>query len=215
MELYQVFQSSYNKITKTDYANSPDTAASAAAFTSDMYAADSRFFPFDTRPGAAVGNNAVGALKCDKAEMAADPRQWYTDPSSGMYSDPALYYHTAPPDQEWGSAAAYHPQAHYSPDPLAYTNSSVAAYGASAPIAAAVSPPAVASSPGPYSRSSAPPLDDAINVFRNHLDFTQVRYIYTTARYCLHVFIEMQLIVPTAPENLGWFQYRSPSYRET
>ncbi len=60
MELYQVFQSSYNKIAKTDYVAGSDSAAVASAFTSDMYAADSRFFPFDTRPGVAVTSAGAG-----------------------------------------------------------------------------------------------------------------------------------------------------------
>jgi len=176
MELYQVFQSSYNKITKTDYAAAAvDTAAAsgAAAFNSaDMYAADSRFFPFDTRPGA-----GGGAIKCDKTEMS-DPRQWYADPSSGgMYSDPALYYAAAAQDQEWGaSTAAYHPHAHYSPDPALYANAAVGAYGGGA-VSAAVSPPVAGGSPGPYGRGSVPPLDETVNLFRNHLDFSQVPVI--------------------------------------
>ena len=175
MELYQVFQSSYNKIAKTDYVSS---AESSTAFTSpDMYAADSRFFPFpfDTRPAATAADG--GASKSDKSDMV-DPRQWYTDPSAAMYSDPALsYYHTGPPDLEWGSGVAapttaYHPHVHYSPDPAAYAAppTVVGGFGSSAPTAA-VSPPAVLSSPEQYNRGAGPPLDDAINVFRNHLEF--------------------------------------------
>lgn len=188
MELYQVFQSSYNKIAKADYVAGPESAAVASAFTSaDMYAADSRFFPFDTRPGAAVAgtgaaiSEAAAAAKCDKNDMLVDPRQWYTDPSL-MYSDPALYYHTTPPDQEWGpgvvastTAAAFHPHAHYSPDPAAaYATEQpavVSGFGSGGSSAPAVSPPAVVSSPGPYSRGTETSLDGAINVFRNHVDF--------------------------------------------
>ena len=46
LDLYQVFQTSYNKIAKSEFPRGdyPDPA-------SDVYQPDSRFFPFDTSSG--------------------------------------------------------------------------------------------------------------------------------------------------------------------
>ena len=78
MDLYQVFQSSYNKITKHEYT---EPYASAHEHYSD-----SRYFPLEARP------------QC-KSEKVVDERQWYGD--STHYPDPSAYY-SAPVEQDWG-----------------------------------------------------------------------------------------------------------------
>ena len=82
MDLYQVFQSSYNKITKNEYSCSEPYNAPSH----DLYQPESRFFPFDARSQG----------KCEKP---GDERQWYGE--SPVYPDPSVYY-PVPPEQDWG-----------------------------------------------------------------------------------------------------------------
>ena len=88
MELYQVFQSSYNKITKNEFPSSETYPSSHEA-----YQPDSRFFPFEARHQG----------KCEKP----DERQWYGE--SPLYTDPSGYYPAAHPEQDWGGYPHYQP----------------------------------------------------------------------------------------------------------
>ena len=60
IDLYQVFQSSYNKITKNEYSSSGEGEAYPPPH--ELYPPDSRFFPFDTRLQG----------KCEKGEERGD-----------------------------------------------------------------------------------------------------------------------------------------------
>ena len=103
MELYQVFQSSYNKIAKPGEGNGgfppqqPDM----------VYQPDSRFFPFDT------------SGKCDKQE-GGDGRQWAAAsyeagglPGLTGYPDHSLYYGQEPPDWAGYSSYSFSPHHHH------------------------------------------------------------------------------------------------------
>ena len=61
MDLYQVFQSSYNKITKSESRPASESYGGTGA---DIYQPESRFFPFDT-----------SSTKQEKTE-AGDSRHW-------------------------------------------------------------------------------------------------------------------------------------------
>ena len=160
LELYQVFQSSYNKITN------PDT----------VYPPDSRFFPFDT--GAA-------ATKAEKQEPG-DPRQWPhgafgdhgSSPGGGMlssplYTDQSLYYQESP-GSDWGYSGYPSPgfssHHHY---PAHYTSHSPSAssYHARQPAAPSPLSPLSGAGAGAGAGQHAQPLDEAINILRSHVDF--------------------------------------------
>jgi len=92
MDLYQVFQTSYNKIAKADFPRGD------VYQTGDVYQPDSRFFPFDT--------TSASGTKSEKQDTT-DMRHWtsYGDSSlnhisSPGYPDPSLYYGEQPGD--WG-----------------------------------------------------------------------------------------------------------------
>ena len=112
MDLYQVFQTSYNKIAKTEFPRGD------VYQTGDVYQPDSRFFPFDT--------TSASTTKSEKQDTT-DLRHWtsYGDIPSHGYPDPSLYYQDQP-SQDWGysgytsafpaSSSQYHhsPQSSYS-----------------------------------------------------------------------------------------------------
>jgi len=184
MELYQVFQSSYNKIAKPEFARNE-----AYPPSSDLYQPDSRFFPFDTTHHAQP--------KTEKHE--GDMRHWsFPDPSGSLgsppgyhdkamppfpgyhekslYSDPSLYYGQDPPD--WSSGYSAYPPG-FSPAIAQGTGHFPAGTSSYSPA-----PPTPVQSPAPYtSRGPAingtqpvpqtQNLDDAINILRNHVDFPQ------------------------------------------
>lgn len=110
MELYQVFQSSYNKITKNEF---PTTETYPSAH--EAYQPDSRFFPFDTR-------------QQGKSEKS-DERQWYSEPPN--FADPNPYYAATHAEQDW-SAAGYPP--HYQPaeHPLPFVESAAGGFSPAA-----------------------------------------------------------------------------------
>jgi len=180
MELYQVFQSSYNKIAKSEFPrNEPYSPP-------DIYQPDSRFFPFESTP------------KTEKHE--SDIRHWssFTDPSGSLgsppgyhdkaipslptytekslYTDPSFYYGQEPPD--WSSGYSSYPP---TLPPGVAQNSSHFPPGTSGYSPA---PPTPVQSPTPYTPRGASGstgqgvpqtqnLDDAINILRNHVDFPQ------------------------------------------
>jgi len=179
MELYQVFQSSYNKIAKTEFPRNE------AYPPPDIYQPDSRFFPFDTTP------------KSEKHE--SEMRHWsFPDPSGGLgsphgyhdkampplpgyhekslYSDPSLYYGQEPP--EWSTGYSTYPSA-FSPSVAQGPGHFPSGTSSYSPA-----PPTPVQSPTPYPPRGAPGsvtqpvpqtqnLDDAINILRNHVDFPQ------------------------------------------
>lgn len=137
LELYQVFQSSYNKITKNEFG-----ASETFNTSQELYPPDSRLLPFDARHQG----------KCEKIN---EDREWYGD--SSTYPDPSSYYPSSG-EQDWSVGGGY--SSHYStdqPNPLHYPE---AGGGYASPQ---------------YSRQTAQPhhLDDAINILRNHVDFSQ------------------------------------------
>jgi len=175
MELYQVFQSSYNKIAKSEFPRNEPYPST------DLYQPDSRFFPFET-----------AAPKSEKNEN--DLRHWssFPDPTGSLgsppgyhdkaatlpgyhdkslYPDPSFYYGQDPPD--WGSGYPGYPPS-FPPG---------AAQGSGHCTGYSPAPPTPVQSPSPYTPrgATAPPhpvpqtqnLDDAINILRNHVDFPQ------------------------------------------
>ena len=137
MDLYQVFQTSYNKIAKTDFPRGD------VYQTGDVYQPDSRFFPFDT--------TSASGTKSEKLDTT-DMRHWapYGDISSHGYPDQPLYYQD---QSDWG-----------------YSNTS---YPASFPSSSQYqhSPQSSYSTP----TSSRPPIDQAINILRGQVDFSQAQ----------------------------------------
>ena len=148
MDLYQVFQSSYNKITKAEVVR-PTTEGYGAA---DTYQPDSRLFPFDTNT----------MTKQEKTETG-ESRQWpgfagsgdmiASHAGAGAYPDQSLYYQDS---GDWGYSGypAYHPYPGYSSPPSSY-------------------PPR----PGPLSPVNGghqtQNLDEALHLLRGHVDFPQ------------------------------------------
>jgi len=180
MELYQVFQSSYNKIAKSEFPRN-DTYPPP-----DIYQPDSRFFPFDTAPKSEKHDGELrhwssfpdpaGSLGSPPGyhDKAIPPLPGYHEKS--LYPDPSFYYGQEPP--EWSSGySAYPPgfppgvpqgSGHFPPGTAGYSPA----------------PPTPVQSPTHYTSrgaSSAPTqavpqtqnLDDAINILRNHVDFPQ------------------------------------------
>ena len=148
IDLYQVFQSSYNKITKNEYSSSGEGEAYPPPH--ELYPPDSRFFPFDTRLQG----------KCEKGEERG-AGGWYAD-SPAYTPDSAIYYPNPSGEQEWGGG--YPP--HYPPElSPALHYQAEAGFGSSAGGGAAS-----------YARPPAQihQLDDAINILKGHVDLTQV-----------------------------------------
>lgn len=151
MDLYQVFQSSYNKITKAEVVR-PTTEGYGAA---DTYQPDSRFFPFDT--------NTMTKQEKTEAPGPGESRQWpgfagggdmiASHAGAGAYPDQSLYYQDS---GDWGYSGypAYHPYPGYSSPPSSY-------------------PPR----PGPLSPVNGghqtQNLDEALHLLRGHVDFPQ------------------------------------------
>ena len=164
LDLYQVFQTSYNKIAKSEFPRGdyPDPA-------SDVYQPDSRFFPFDTSSGHG-GQGEHSASKSSKLDPTDMRPHWssYGDSSSssqlstvgpGYGPDPSLYY-----QEDWGySSQLYpgHPGHHYHP----------AGYGGSSQPSPQSSYPGPARPP-PSSQHTQ--IDEAINMLRSQVDFSQV-----------------------------------------
>ena len=160
MDLYQVFQSSYNKITKSELRQ--DSGAEGYSAGGDIYQPDSRFFPFDTSaPG--------GGAKQEKLEP--DTRHWpcfpgaeagYTSASSGGtkleagYPDQALYYGD---HGDWGYTG--YPSSSFShyPPVSSYTQSSY--------------PPQRQGPLSPVAAGGQQTVDEALHILRGHVDFPQ------------------------------------------
>lgn len=168
LDLYQVFQTSYNKIAKSEFPRGdfPDPA-------NDVYQPDSRFFPFDTSLGGQGGHSDLSANKSSKLDPTDMRPHWnsYGDSSSssqlssvnpGYAPDPSLYYQEQPPD--WGYSSQLYPGHHpgHSHYPAGYGGSS--------------QPSPQSSYPGP---ARPPPasqpthIDEAISMLRSHVDFSQ------------------------------------------
>lgn len=180
MELYQVFQSSYNKIAKSEFPrNEPYPPP-------EIYQPDSRFFPFDTAPKSEKHDGELrhwssfpdpsGSLGSPPGynDKAIHPLPGYHEKS--LYSDPSFYYGQEPP--EWSSG--------YSAYPPSFPPGVAQGAGHFPPGTAGYSPgpPTPVQSPTTYTSrgaASAPTqpvpqtqnLDDAINILRNHVDFPQ------------------------------------------
>ena len=166
LDLYQVFQTSYNKIAKSEFPRGdyPDPA-------SDVYQPDSRFFPFDTSSGHGGHTEQHSASKSSKLDPTDMRPHWssYGDSSSSSHlssggssypGDPSLYYPEQPSD--WGySSQIYHP-AHY---PAGYGGSS--SQQQHSPQSSYPGP----SRPQPSSQQTH--IDEAINMLRSHVDFSQ------------------------------------------
>ena len=159
LDLYQVFQTSYNKIAKSEFPRGdyPEPA-------SDVYQPDSRFFPFDTSLSGQAGQTELSANKSTKLDPTDMRPHWssYGDSSSssqlstvgpGYGPDPSLYY-----QEDWGYSSQLYP-GHHNPGhyPAGYSPQS--------------------SYPGP---ARPPPasqqthIDEAISMLRSHVDFSQV-----------------------------------------
>jgi len=122
LDLYQVFQTSYNKIAKSEFPRGdyPDPA-------NDVYQPDSRFFPFDTSLSGQGGHSDLSANKSSKLDPTDMRPHWnsYGDSSSssqlpnvgpGYAPDPSLYYQEQPPD--WGYSSQLYPGHHPPGQPL-------------------------------------------------------------------------------------------------
>lgn len=170
MDLYQVFQSSYNKITKSESRPASESYSGTGA---DIYQPESRFFPFDT-----------SSTKQEKTE-AGDSRHWpgfsgggdMVTGHTGGYPDQSLYYQDS---GDWGysssSASGGYPAA-----------SSFSHYPAYSHLG--TSPSSLHHSPSSYSphpqRQGGGPLspingghqtqnlDEALHILRGHVDFPQ------------------------------------------
>ena len=155
MDLYQVFQSSYNKITKSEVRPTTEGYGST-----DIYQPESRFFPFDT-------NNT----KQEKAE-AGDSRQWpgfagdMLSSHAGGYPDQSLYYQDS---GDWGysSATGGYPAYHY---PAYSTPSSL-----HSPSSYSPHPPRQGGGPLSPVNGGNPTqnLDEALHILRGQVDFPQ------------------------------------------
>ena len=163
LDLYQVFQTSYNKIAKSEFPRGgggdyPDQA-------SDVYQPDSRFFPFDTSSGHS-GHSAPKSSKQDTTDLRSHWSSYGDSPSSsqlsggGYPSEPCLYYQEQPPD--WGYASQVYP-GHY---PAGYGGSSQQQQH---------SPQSSYPGPArPQPSSQQTQIDEALNMLRSHVDFSQV-----------------------------------------
>jgi len=179
MELYQVFQSSYNKIAKTEFPrNDPYPPP-------DIYQPDSRFFPFDTTPKSEKHDTEMRHWSFPDPTGSLGSPPGYHDKSipsipgyheKSLYTDPSLYYGQEPP--EWGTGYPTYPPAF---SPVVAQGSGHFPSGAPSYSPA---PPTPVQSPTPYTARGAHPttsqpvpqthnLDDAINILRNHVDFPQ------------------------------------------
>ena len=180
MDLYHVFQSSYNKITKSEFIRETGYQNNNGE---SIYQLDSRFFPFDTSTGGPGGGPA--AAKIEKQEPG-DMRQWssFGDPVTGLASsanhisspgvlpslsgyppDQSMYYQ----DSDWGYSSTY-PSSSFIPSH--YPPSSYSSHHS--PTSSSYPQPRhgqhSASVPGPHTQN----IDEAINILRSHVDFPQV-----------------------------------------
>ena len=181
MDLYHVFQNSYNKIAKSEYSRSSGNVSNDMYHGhSDVYQQESRFFPFEPSVSAKTE-------KHDPSEL----RQWSSSlpdshtgvlPSLPGYSDPSLYYHDA---NDWGyTPASMYPNSSFLSNqyPHNYHNQNQSSSPSSL-----LSPSSFSSRSGPgaspvsplsnINQSSFTPhhnIDDAINILRGHSDFNQV-----------------------------------------
>jgi len=163
MDLYQVFQSSYNKITKSE-----SRPASEGYGGTDIYQPESRFFPFDT--------------KQEKTE-AGDTRHWpgfsgdMVTSHTGGYPDQSLYYQES---GDWGYSSSSAPGGY----PAASGFSHYPAYShlGNPPSSLHHSPSSY--SPHPPRQGGGPlspingghqtqNLDEALHILRGHVDFPQ------------------------------------------
>jgi len=191
MDLYHVFQSSYNKITKSEFNRSEMYPSGES---SDLYQSDSRFFPFDT---ASTGVSSGGA-KIEKHDPSdTDMRHWSfgetgVNPSvlpplsTGAYPDQSLYYQDA---GDWNySSTSYHNssflpgQSHYpggfssSPAtaPSLQSQSSYPGPGHTRPVPLSpLSPLSLGQSSAAAICQQTQNIDEAINLLRGHVDFPQ------------------------------------------
>ena len=185
MDLYHVFQSSYNKITKSECIRAGDGYQNNNV--DSIYQPDSRFFPFDTSTGGGGGGGP--ATKLEKQEPG-DMRHWSSFGESGHglasstnnisspgvvlpslsgYPDQSLYYQESPGD--WGYSSTYPSSSfipsqpnshHYPPNFTNHHSPSSSSYQQSRH--------------GPHSAVSGQTqnIDEAINILRSHVDFPQV-----------------------------------------
>jgi len=184
MDLYHVFQSSYNKITKSECIRAGDGYQNNNV--DSIYQPDSRFFPFDTSTGGGGGGGP--ATKLEKQEPG-DMRHWSSFGESGHglasstnnisspgvvlpslsgYPDQSLYYQESPGD--WGYSSTYPSSSfipsqpnshHYPPNFTNHHSPSSSSYQQSRH--------------GPHSAVSGQTqnIDEAINILRSHVDFPQ------------------------------------------
>lgn len=99
MDLYQVFQTSYNKITKAELPRGD------VYQTGDVYQPDSRFFPFET--------TSASGTKSEKQDTT-DMRHWSSYGESSLshisgpgYPDPSLYYGDQAGDWGYSGTSGY------------------------------------------------------------------------------------------------------------
>ena len=186
MDLYHVFQTSYNKIAKSEYSSRVSGNVSSDMYPahghSDIYQHESRFFPLEPSVPAK-------SEKQDPSEL----RQWSSFPdgphTAGVlpslpgYSDPSLYYHEA---NDWGypSGSTYPSSSFLSNQ---YPSHNYNNQNQSSSPSSLLSPSSFSSRSGPGASPLSPlahanhssftqhhNIDDAINILRGHSDFQQV-----------------------------------------
>lgn len=154
IDLYQVFQTSYNKITKNELS-----VCEAYSGCQEHYQHDSRLLPFE------------GRAKVEKlgAAGSADERPWYGDSALYPEQHAGVYYPSGPTQTDWTTTATAtgYSTPHYATE----TNPTQASYAESVG-GLGYHHHDYNSRSGPMVHHSSH-LDDAINILRNHVDFAQ------------------------------------------
>lgn len=188
MQIYQVFQNSFNKIAKNEFSRGSDPSYPAMPETEPagtVYQPDSPFFPFNTdrniarNPTETFDRNL--ARKPEKTEPGASWQYSEGGPLPAYQDHPAYYPDPTGSQPDWGYPGypGFPPGAAMDGGVM-YPDQSTGGSYSPAPGTPVASPPPFRSSvpaPGPGPPAQGHHLDDmhdAINVLRNHVDFTQV-----------------------------------------
>lgn len=179
MQIYQVFQNSFNKIAKNEFTRSSDpypVMSETETAGSSVYQPDSPFFPFNTDR-----NLPRNIAKPEKTDVTAWQYSSEGGPIPGPYQDhPAYYPDPSGAQPDWGYPGYPQPGG-FPPGPamdggVMYPDQSTGSSYSPAPGTPVASPPPFRTSvPAPVTQGHhVDDMHDAINVLRNHVDFTQV-----------------------------------------
>jgi len=191
MQIYQVFQNSFNKIAKNEFTRGSDPSYPEIPETEPagaVYQPDSPFFPFNTDRNIARNptetfdrNLARNIAKPEKPDAGAAGWQYSEGGSIPAYQDHPAYYPDptgAQPDWGYPGYPGFPPGAPMDGGVMYPDQSTGSSYSPAAPGTPVASPPPFRTSvPAPAAQGLPHHVDDmhdAINVLRNHVDFTQV-----------------------------------------